>query len=166
MRTCGAFALLLLLAACGGPRAGTGGPYAAVECVPYARQVSGLQLQGEADSWWRGAAGRYARGSRPVPGSVLVFRRSGRLPSGHVSVVRSVVSSREIRVDHANWVHHRIGPDDPVLDVSPANDWTWVRVWWAPSGALGSTTYAAYGFVGPVGAAPGRSDLAAALASP
>lgn len=161
-----ALSLLLPLAACGGPRAVMEGPYAAIECAPYARQVSGLQLQGDADAWWREASGRYARGSRPVPGSVLVFRRGGRLRFGHVSVVSRVVSAREIRVDHANWVHHRIGRDDPVLDVSSSNDWTRVRVWWAPAGALGSTSYPAYGFVGPAGTAPGRSDLVAFLASP
>lgn len=137
-------AALLPLAGCGG-----GGPGRAstVECAPYARQLTGLQLYGDAAAWWEQAAGRYRRSSEPQPDSALVFRRSGRLPSGHVSVVARVVSSREIRVDQANWVHHRITLDEPVVDVSAANDWSAVRVWWAPAGQLGATTYATYGFI-------------------
>ena len=139
------------LAACGsGPRRlVSSGASAALECVPYARQVSGIQLRGEAYSWWEQAAGRYGRGSVPRPGSVLVFRRSARLGSGHVSVVQRVVSDREIVVTQANWVPRRVARDEPVVDVSPGNDWSAVRVWWAPSLALGRTAYPTYGFVGP-----------------
>ena len=148
-----------LLAACGGAPRG-GGVSNAVECVPYARQVSGIQLYGNAYTWWDQASGRYSRGPDPAPGAVLVFRQSGRLPYGHVSVVRSVRSGREITVTQANWVHHRIAEDEPVVDVSPGNDWSAVRVWWAPSHALGASAYATYGFIVPGGAA-GR-DLVAA----
>ena len=140
------------LAAC----AGQGGPgradlsgTAGVECVPYARQVSGIQLYGDAASWWDGAAGQYDRGPQPSPGAVLVFRRSGRLPHGHVSVVAALRSAREIRVTQANWVHGRIARDEPVVDVSPANDWTAVRVWWQPASALGTTVYPTFGFIAP-----------------
>ena len=137
----------------------------AIECAPFARQVSGIQLYGDAASWWDQAEGRYDRGSQPVEGGVLVFRRSQRLPYGHVSVVAADVSSREIRVTQANWVHHRVTRDEPVVDVSPGNDWSRVRVWWAPSNSLGSTVYATYGFIGPnPGGAPrprGRADLVA-----
>ncbi len=143
--------LAVLLSACGfGPRRiVSSSGYAALECVPYARQVSGLQLHGEAHSWWEQAAGRYDRGSVPRPGSVLVFRRSARLGSGHVSVVERVVSDREIVVTQANWVPRRVTRDEPVVDVSPGNDWSAVRVWWAPSLALGRTAYPTYGFIGP-----------------
>jgi len=157
-------AVFLLLAACGsGPRiAGSAGTSTSLECAPFARQVSGIQLYGEAYSWWDQAAGRYSRGSDPVPGGVLVFRRSARLGSGHVSVVGRVVSDREIVVTQANWVHRRITRDEPVVDVSSRNDWSAVRVWWAPSRTLGSTVYSTYGFI-----APGRaSGLAAGLAEP
>lgn len=156
--------LAALLSACGfGPRrlALSGAP-AALECVPYARRVSGVQLHGEAYSWWEQAAGRYDRGSVPRPGSVLVFRRSARLGSGHVSVVQRVVSDREIVVTQANWVPRRVTRDEPVVDISPGNDWSVVRVWWAPSLALGRTAYPTYGFIAPalVGAKRGSSRLA------
>lgn len=143
----------LLLSGCGsGPRVPvTAGASTSLECAPFARQVSGIQLYGEAYSWWDQAAGRYARGTEPVPGGVLVFRRGGRLGSGHVSVVDRVVSARQIAVTQANWVHRRITRDEPVLDVSARNDWSAVRVWWAPTGALGSTVYPTYGFIAPHG---------------
>ncbi len=147
--------LAVLLSACGsGPRRLAAlGASAELECAPYARQVSGIQLHGEAYSWWEQADGRYDRGSVPRPGSVLVFRRGDRLGSGHVSVVERVVSDREITVTQANWVPHSIARGELVVDVSPGNDWSAVRVWWAPSLALGRTAYPTYGFVGPVGGA-------------
>ena len=143
--------LLLLVAGCGGrslpvPSAGTA---ASVECAPFARATSGVALYGDAYAWWDEAEGRYRRGTAPSPGAVLVFRRTGRLPAGHVSVVTEVVRPGEIRVSHANWVHGRITRDEPVVDVSPGHDWSAVRVWWAPAGALGATSYPTYGFVGP-----------------
>ena len=150
--------LAALLSACGsGPRrlAAPGGP-AGLQCVPYARQVSGIQLRGEAYSWWEQAAGRYDRGSVPRPGSVLVFRRSARLGSGHVSVVQRVVSDREIVVTQANWVPRRVTRNELVVDVSPGNDWSAVRVWWAPSLALGRTAYPTYGFIAPAPLGAGR----------
>jgi hypothetical protein len=36
-----------------------------------------------------------------------------------------------------------------VLDVSPGNDWSAVRVWWPPSGGWGMTVYPTYGFILP-----------------
>ncbi len=132
----------LLLAGCGATvQTGAGlGTSNSVECAPFARQISGIQLYGDAASWWDQAAGRYQRTSEPVEGGVLVFRRSSKLPAGHVSVVARLVSDREIHVTQANWVHHRITRDEPVVDVSPHNDWSRVRVWWAP-------TYLTYGFI-------------------
>ena len=153
---------LLLLSACAGggsaPVTLGGSSRADVECAPYARQVSGIQLYGDAASWWDSAAGRYQRSSEPSPGAVLVFRRTGRLPSGHVSVVSRLQSSREIMVTQANWVHHRIAQSEPVVDVSAGNDWTAVRVWWEPSRALGTTVYPTFGFIAPVSA---RSSVVA-----
>ncbi len=143
----------LSVAGCGG---GTGGGAAlgsssALECAPFARQVTGIKLYGDAASWWDQAPGLYEQTRRPVEGGVLVFRRSGRLPAGHVSVVVESVSGREIKVTQANWVHHRITRNEPVVDVSAGNDWSRVRVWWAPSKSLGTTTYPTYGFLAPGG---------------
>lgn len=136
------------------------GDYAGLSCVPYARQRSGIQLSGDAWQWWHAAAGRYPRAQRPAPGSVLVLARTRQLSSGHVSVVRRVVSAREIRVDHANWasgsLRGRVAEDQPVLDVSPGNDWTQVRVWYPRLEALGNTVFPAHGFILPRTALAGR----------
>jgi hypothetical protein len=142
----------LTLSACG---SGSGGGWAGnyvggtvpVECVPFARALSGVRLSGAAADWWWAADGRYGRGYAPEVGSVLVLRRTGQLPYGHVGVVSRVVSRREILVTQANWVHHRVTEDQPVIDVSPAGDWSVVRMWWPPSGQMGVTEYPAYGFI-------------------
>jgi hypothetical protein len=143
--------LCLTLAACGSGGGGRPGDSrsAAVECAPFARALTGVALTGAAADWWPEADGRYTRSHRPDVGSVLVLRRSGRLPSGHVAVVSQVVSRREIRVTQANWVHHHVTEDQPVVDVSRDGDWTAVRVWWPPSGQMGVTEYPAFGFIRP-----------------
>ena len=140
-------ALAALLAGCGtssrsgGATAGLHVP--GINCAPFARELSGIALYGEADSWWNGAAGRYGRGARPQTGSVLVFRKGGRLRSGHVSVVTRVVSARQILVTQANWVAGQVDEDQLVVDVSA------VRVWYPPTNQLGSHDYAAHGFIHP-----------------
>ncbi len=126
-------------------------------CAPYARQVTGIVLSGDAYQWWDRAEGRYARSSQPRVGAVLVLKRGWALSSGHVAVVRQILSAREILVDQANWEHNRISHDDPVWDVSAGHDWSLVRVWWRPSVSLGLTQYPAYGFVGPERVALNRS---------
>jgi len=52
-------------------------------------------------------------------------------------------------VTQANWVHHRVTADQPVVDVSGNGDWSTVRVWWPPSGQMGSADYPAFGFIRP-----------------
>jgi hypothetical protein len=148
--------LCLALAACGSGGASTGGRVGnyvggteAVECAPFARALTGVSLTGAAADWWPEAEGRYARTRTPDVGNVLVFRRSGRLPYGHVAVVSRVLSRREILVTSANWVHHRITADQPVVDVSDNGDWSLVRVWWAPTAQMGITDYAVFGFIRP-----------------
>ena len=118
-----------------------------LECAPFARAVSGVQLRGAAADWWPQAEGRYRRTQTPAVGSVLVFRRSTRLPDGHVAVVSRVLSDRRILATHANWVRHQVSGDVPVIDVSPGNDWTRVRVWWPPTNQMGVTEYATFGFI-------------------
>jgi len=141
-----------LLSACGGtasvPRASYI-PGHAVDCVPFARALTGVALSGDAPDWWAEAESRYRRTRTPQTGSILAFRPSPRLPHGHVSVVSEVLSDRSILVTQANWVHGRVTEDEPVLDISPGNDWTEVRVWWQPSGALGVTAYPTFGFIVP-----------------
>ncbi|MEI4486656.1 CHAP domain-containing protein [Frigidibacter sp. MR17.14] len=96
-------------------------------CVPYARDVSGIEIKGNAATWWRGAGDDYPRGRKPVVGAVLNFRASGAMPLGHVAVVSGVISAREIEVTQANWTRNRI-TSDRVVDVSKDNDWSAVRV--------------------------------------
>ncbi len=145
-----------LLAGCGSspraPATSAGGPslrVPGINCAPFARELSGIALYGEADSWWHNAAGRYTRSEQPAIGSVLVFRRSTRLRSGHVSVVTRLVSPRQIQVTQANWVPGHVDEDQLVVDVSPGNDWTEVRVWFPPTNALGTHVYTAHGFIHP-----------------
>jgi murein L,D-transpeptidase YcbB/YkuD len=121
-----------------------------LECVPYARSVSSVALWGDAWTWWRSAERGYRRDNRPAVGSVLVLKRTNHLTLGHVSVVSRVVNSREILVYHANWLNRgRIYEDLPVRDVSPANDWSMVRVWYPPGRTLGKRAYPAHGFIHP-----------------
>lgn len=130
-----------------------------MQCAPFARAVSGVQLRGAAADWWPLSKGRYERGQTPAVGSVLVFRRTARLSDGHVAVVARVVSDREILVTHANWVRHRVSENVPVIDVSAGNDWTRVRVWWPPAGQMGATEYATFGFIA-ADDPPGRDQIA------
>jgi hypothetical protein len=143
--------LLLAVSACAsGSRGGAYvGGSVAVECAPFARALSGVRLSGDAADWWVQAGERYVRSVQPTVGSVLVLRRSGRLPSGHVAVVSQVLGQRQILVTQANWVHHRVSEDQPVIDISSANDWSLVRVWWPPTGDMGTTAYPAFGFIRP-----------------
>lgn len=120
-----------------------------IECAPFARALTGVRLAGAADDWWGEAVGRYQRAAAPEVGAILVLRRSDRLPYGHVAVVTQVLSSRQVLVSQANWVHHRVSQDQPVIDVSPGNDWTMVRVWWPPVDQMGIADYPARGFILP-----------------
>jgi surface antigen len=118
-------------------------------CVPYAREVSGIDLAGNAYDWWDEADGVYPRGQTPSPGAVLVFAPHGDMRVGHLAVVERVKSAREVLVTQANWLPHRIEHHQPVIDVSGCNDWTAVRVWYEPAHALGSRVYPTYGFIYP-----------------
>jgi len=120
-----------------------------LQCVPYARDHSGVNIFGNATAWWDKAAGVYARGTAPAPGAVLVLNGYSR-HRAHVAVVRRIVSAREIRIDHANWLDDgAIYVNDPVVDVSENNDWTAVKVWNIRTGSWGTRVYRVQGFIGP-----------------
>lgn len=134
---------------------------AAITCVPYARKESGLKLYGDGWTWWHQAEGKYARNQRPRPGGVLVFDRIGAMRHGHVAVVKQIVDKRRIVVDHANWggpgvrkgqIHKSVA----VIDTSAANDWSSVRVWYAPGRDFGTRDYPTFGFIHAT--APGADD--------
>ncbi len=123
-----------------------------LQCVPYARQLSGIQIYGDAHTWWGQAASRFARGPQPQVGSVLAFKPHGVMRIGHVAAVSEIIDSRTILVSHSNWstINGRRGQIEnnvKVIDVSPNNDWSRVRVWYTPIGGLGTTLYPVHGFI-------------------
>ena len=119
-----------------------------LQCVPYAREHSAIKIFGDANTWWDKAAGKYARGAAPDEGAVMVLHDYGG-SSGHVAVVKTLVSAREIRIDHANWLNDgSIYVNDPVLDVSENNDWSKVRIYNIKSGGWGTRIYPVQGFIG------------------
>lgn len=127
--------------------------HANLQCVPFVRLHTGVQIFGDANTWWRQAAGRYPRSGLPAEGAVLVVKGYQTDARGHVAVVRRILSDRQIVVDHANWLNGgEITVDVPVFDVSPANDWSQVRVWHVPGGHWGGRVYEVEGFIFPVGA--------------
>ena len=81
-----------------GPNLAASSRHPGLSCAPFARALSGIELYGEADSWWWEAAGRYDRAARPEVGAVLVLRRSARLASGHVAVVSRLLGPRRVLV--------------------------------------------------------------------
>jgi hypothetical protein len=119
---------------------------------------SGIQLFGNAATWWNGAIGKYTRGDAPKAGAVMVFKAIGSMRSGHVATVSEVVSDRVVRVTHANWSGRgQIEHDVEVMDTSAKNDWSQVRVWFKSLHDLGTHTYPVYGFIYG-GKAPKESD--------
>jgi len=125
-----------------------------LQCVPYAREVTGIQIYGDAWTWWDQAAGRYARGHTPRVGAVMAFEPYGNMRLGHVAAVSQVIDSRTVLLSHANWspIDGRRGQIEnnvEAVDVSPANDWSEVRVWYAPIDGLGTTAWPVAGFIYP-----------------
>ena len=122
------------------------------QCVPFARLISGIQIFGDARTWWGQAIGKYETGFMPKAGSVLCFKPTGKMKLGHVAVVSQVLTDRVIQITHANWSminggRGQVEKDVTVIDVSPGGDWSQVKVWYDPSANLGATTYPTYGFI-------------------
>lgn len=122
----------------------------ALQCVPYARIVSGVNIRGDALTWWDQAADRYDRGHAPRRGAVLAFRPNGPMTLGHVAVVSRVLDERRMLIRHANWsVPGAIEEDVLAIDVSDEGDWSQVRVWHSPTGQMGARTNPTFGFIYP-----------------
>jgi len=137
------------------------GRHEPLECVPFARELSGVDVIGDAWTWWDQAAGRYERGRVPVVGSVLAFRATDVMPLGHVAVVGRVVGSRELLIHHANWDgglgKGMVDVDARVRDLSARNDWSLVQVWHPGRREWGSGSHAVAGFIyAPVAKSPDR----------
>jgi surface antigen len=124
------------------------------QCVPFARLISGIQIFGDAWTWWQQAAGRYETGFTPRAGAVLCFKPTSRMRLGHVAVVSQVLTDRVVQITHANWSpiegsRGKIEKDVTVIDVSPEGNWSEVKVWYDPNRDLGGSTYATHGFIYP-----------------
>ncbi|KRA61829.1 amidase [Caulobacter sp. Root655] len=122
------------------------------QCVPFARLMSGIQIFGDARTWWGQAVGKYDVGFVPRSGAVLCFKPTGRMNLGHVAFVSQVLTDRVIQVTHANWsvmngARGQVEKDVTVVDVSPAGDWSEVKVWYDPIRDLGTTVYPTHGFI-------------------
>lgn len=122
------------------------------QCVPFARAASGIQIFGDAWTWWDQARGKYQEGHAPRVGAVAVFAKTSRLPLGHVAVISRIVTSRVVMVTHANWSRQNgerghAEQDVTLTDVSPDNDWSAVKVWYRDMDGLGGTVYPIYGFI-------------------
>jgi hypothetical protein len=142
------FVVRLLLAAGLATAAAAPAAAAVLQCVPYARAQSGIEIRGNAGTWWAQAEGRYSRGAEPRVGAVLVLQPSRAMPIGHVAVVAEIVDDRTIYLNHANWSGPgRIERRALAVDVSANGDWSSVRVWYAPQGSLGIRTNPAFGFI-------------------
>lgn len=122
------------------------------QCVTFARSITNMDIYGDAWTWWEKASGKYERGNAPQAGAVLVFQKHGKMNRGHVAVVSQVITERLIQITHANWspVNGRRGQVEEnvtVVDVSPDNDWSAVKVWYGPLNDLGTSVYPIYGFI-------------------
>lgn len=122
------------------------------QCVPFARLISGIQIFGDAYTWWQQALGKYETGFTPKSGAVLCFKPTQRMRLGHVAVVSQVLTDRIIQITHANWSpiegsRGKVEKDVTLVDVSPSGDWSQVKVWYDPNRDLGGSTYQTYGFI-------------------
>src|SRR3569832_1277080 len=60
---------------------------AGLQCVPYAREHSNINIHGDAYTWWDKAAGHYTHDSTPLLGSVMVLVGYAGKHRAHVAVV-------------------------------------------------------------------------------
>ncbi|WP_327752564.1 CHAP domain-containing protein [Sphingobium sp. SJ10-10] len=121
-----------------------------LQCVSYARIVSGVQIYGDALTWWDQAENHYRRGHMPRKGAVLAFRPMGPMVLGHVAVVSRVLDDRRVLIRHANWsVPGAIEEDVLAIDVSEEGDWSEVRVWHSPTNQMGARSNPTFGFIYP-----------------
>lgn len=119
-----------------------------LQCVPYARAQSGIEIRGNAGTWWAQAEGRYRRGTEPRLGAVMVLQPTRAMPIGHVAVVAELVDARTIYLNHANWSGPgRIERRALAVDVSENGDWSSVRVWYGPQRSLGIRANPVFGFI-------------------
>jgi surface antigen len=120
-----------------------------IQCVTFVQAASQVHLRGNARDWWYNARGVYARGGTPEVGSVMNFRPIRRMYYGHVALVKRVIDERTVVVDQSHWAQNGISRNTRVIDVSPNNDWSSVRVATDQGGDRFGSIYPLYGFIYP-----------------
>ncbi|MEP3225881.1 MAG: CHAP domain-containing protein [Parasphingorhabdus sp.] len=135
-------------------RAESGTTSSYLQCVPFARQQSGINIYGDAHTWWRQARFAYQRGNQPRIGAVMSLKSHGKMRLGHVAVVSAIIDERNILLNHANWspINGRRGQIErnvAARDVSAQGDWSAVKIWYAPISSLGKTAFPVNGFIYP-----------------
>ncbi len=131
-----------------------------LQCVTYVARLIGISHYGDGKTWWtdtRFTTSGYAKNSTPSVGSIIVFDGWGYTDAngefhgniyGHVGIVRQIVNSSEILIDHANW--DKKGTIYTGVGVRKANgSWSSVNVKATPSSAYGSSAYPVLGFLVP-----------------
>lgn len=121
-------------------------------CTDYVAAELGIGLYGDAKTWWDDStftSTGYTKSSTPVVGSIVVFNSWDSNPYGHVGVVRQIVSSSEILIDHSNW--HWDGSILQGVGVKKySGSWTQVKVKYNPGDSTyPSTPYPVRGFLVP-----------------
>jgi hypothetical protein len=121
-----------------------------LQCVPYARALSGVEIFGDAWTWWDQAKGHYRRGHEPRAGAVIALANTEVMPLGHVAVVSRVIDDRRILLRHANWSGPGVIEEDVLaVDTSEDNDWSQVRIWWGQTQEMGARDNPVNGFIYP-----------------
>ena len=149
--------LVFILSACASTKAPFKTPQASgyygdepIQCVHYARKVSGFPIYGDAYTWWYQTPAE-KRSSVPQKGAVLVLSKTKKLTRGHLAVVKDIISPRRILVTHSNWGYDHdtrriIYETMLVEDISAINNWSRLRFWNKEINSFG-LPYEAYGFI-------------------
>ena len=119
------------------------------QCAPYAREISGIDIHGNANTWWGQAAGSYERGHAPKVGAVLAFQ-SDRAACGSAMsrwCRRSSATAKSCSPTPIGRAAAGSSTTSRAVDVSAAGDWSEVKVWYGPQGGLGTSTYPTNGFI-------------------
>lgn len=132
-----------------------------IQCVAYVHSASDFKIHGDAKYWWGRAAGLYERGSIPEKDAVLAFKPVRRMRLGHVAIVNRIIDSRTITINQAHWGENRVVHDVKVIDISPKNNWSAVRVELAHNKGNYGSIYPTHGFIyhRPVGSLSPNSDM-------
>ena len=85
------------------PRVDASGP--PLQCVPFARNQSGVNIYGDAHTWWDQARRKFETDDSPSKGAVMVIQGYRTDKRAHVAVVRKILDDRELTIDHANWAN-------------------------------------------------------------